>query len=592
MGIFNFLKKKAKKQGDKIPTKLNKNNNISKLSIRPEIIDLEIRNLLWFLDGPLKNYKETEKHKTSMDFDGYTITFSFIDAIEPSAISTFLPVEKSVDNTDIEKPNYYPAYESLSPNQRWKYLTWLKNVDEKIDIGYVFLFYYGLERHLFFGDVESAFDMILKLRKKHKNNSFLSYSSDALIAASIFHKKQDWFIKLINSTSKDEIIINHIYVLAKHAINIGLIPKEIMKISKDVGFKNQRYIKNESNLFEDELKKLMLEKYESEELDLSKYKLDKCPMVEQLVLVNYSLDNKQRIIKIPSIIKNQAFSDEVFDLLQNSHDRVKEKLKELRKKGEYKPQAQKTDNKPTKKVDKVFGKSVLFNEINPYIFDDNIEYFNEGECSYCKEKLDKIPVKNGKCNHCKNKILIRNSIFTGQKLIMTEDEYNKLVDIRNERVFRNWVNKMISYEDINIKKLDNIIKSKGLTIEEGLIEIIKNNSEVHYKNSNMGLYRNSLMNIGDVYNRMKDNKKALIKYLQVCYYDIRGCMNGTKEFNKDLSFLAPYIIKSIKELADELNIGIDELKLLYINSINNLKDKPKEKNIESTWNELLEELNN
>lgn len=591
MGIFDFLKKKAKKTRDMIPTKSSENNNINELSIRPEIIDLEIRNLLWFLDGPLKNYKETVKHKTSMDFDGYTITFSFVGAIEPSAISIFLPVKKPVNNIDVERPDYYPSYESLSPEQRWKYLNWLKNVDEKIDIGYVFLFYYGLERHLFFGDSESAFNMILKLRKIHKNNSFLSYSSDALIAASIFHKKQDWFIKLINSTSKEEIIINHIYVLAKHAINIGLIPREIMKISKEVGFKNQRYIKNENSLFEDELKKLMFERYESEELDLSKYKLDKCPMVEQLVLANYSLDYKQRIIKIPSIIKNQAFSDEVFDLLQNTHDKVKEKLKELRKKGKYKPQAQKTDNKPTKKVDKVFERSILFNEINPHIFDDNIKYFNEGKCAYCKEKLDKIPVKNGKCNNCKNKILVRNSIFTGQKLIMTEDEYNKMVDIRNERIFRNWVNKMISYEDINIKKLNNIIKSKELTIEEGLIEIIKDNSELHYKNSNMGLYSNSLMHIGDVYNRMKDYKQALIKYFQICYYDIRGCMNGTKEFNKDLSFLAPYITKTIQKLVDELNIDIDELKLLYINSIKGLKDKPKEKYIESTWNELLEELN-
>ncbi|WP_130806676.1 hypothetical protein [Senegalia massiliensis] len=141
---------------------------------------------------------------------------------------------------------------------------------------------------------------------------------------------------------------------------------------------------------------------------------------------------------------------------------------------------------------------------------------------------------------------------------MTKDEYNEMVDIRDERIFRSWVNKMISYEDINIKELDNIIKSKGLTIEEGLIEIIRDKSERNYKNYNMGLYRNSLMHIGDIYNRMKDNKQPLIKYLQVCYYDIRGCMNGTKEFNKDLKFLALYIIKSIRKLIDELNINNDD----------------------------------
>ena len=45
---------------------------------------------------------------------------------------------------------YYPTYAKISPNQRANYLRWLSSgrVDPLSDIGYAFLFFYGLERRL------------------------------------------------------------------------------------------------------------------------------------------------------------------------------------------------------------------------------------------------------------------------------------------------------------------------------------------------------------------------------------------------------------------------------------------------------------
>ena len=89
-------------------------------------------------------------------------------------------------------------------------------MDKEINIGYVFIFYYGLERHLFFGDAESAFDMILRLRQRHKNGSFMSYSSSALVAAHIY-QKSDWFIRYMQSISDiDELAVDSTYVLLKN----------------------------------------------------------------------------------------------------------------------------------------------------------------------------------------------------------------------------------------------------------------------------------------------------------------------------------------------------------------------------------------
>ena len=59
---------------------------------------------------------------------------------------------------------YYPSYKNLKAENRYVYLNWLRDVTAPIPIGYVFIFYYGLERHLLFGKFEQAFDMIVKLR--------------------------------------------------------------------------------------------------------------------------------------------------------------------------------------------------------------------------------------------------------------------------------------------------------------------------------------------------------------------------------------------------------------------------------------------
>jgi hypothetical protein len=115
---------------------------------------------------------------------------------EPSAIYTNLPI--IINNSKpVEKPGYYPSYRELDPIQKGNYLNWLTNPYNEIDIGYVFVFYYGLERHLLLGDFESAFETIIKLRNAHKNKSFLAYSLNAIILSSILSRS--FFVKLHSS---------------------------------------------------------------------------------------------------------------------------------------------------------------------------------------------------------------------------------------------------------------------------------------------------------------------------------------------------------------------------------------------------------
>ena len=68
---------------------------------------------------------------------------------EASCVDLTLPIGDPV-NELTGGLGYYPSYSRLSPNQRANYLGWLwrgrgGHLD---DIGYAFLFFYGLERRL------------------------------------------------------------------------------------------------------------------------------------------------------------------------------------------------------------------------------------------------------------------------------------------------------------------------------------------------------------------------------------------------------------------------------------------------------------
>jgi len=104
-------------------------------------------------------------------FEG-TVKTNELSADDPSTIFIRMPIAKPDDINNVPTPGYYPTYASLSPRQKWIYLNWLQDVSKPVNIGYVFLYYYGLERHLVLGEFDLAFDEILCLRKYHNNQWF------------------------------------------------------------------------------------------------------------------------------------------------------------------------------------------------------------------------------------------------------------------------------------------------------------------------------------------------------------------------------------------------------------------------------------
>jgi hypothetical protein len=95
-----------------------------------------------------------------------------------------LPIATSSAGNAQEKLGYWPSYANVSPGCRGTYLRWLSSgkCDPETDIGYVFLYFYGLERRLLVdqpppGEVELLIAEVVRLRGIYSGNgSFDGYS--------------------------------------------------------------------------------------------------------------------------------------------------------------------------------------------------------------------------------------------------------------------------------------------------------------------------------------------------------------------------------------------------------------------------------
>lgn len=69
-------------------------------------------------------------------------------SIEPALIEPRLPVSSTTVDLSFRQMGYWPSYSTIDPESRRAYLDWLATGrrDPRADVGYVFLFFYGLER--------------------------------------------------------------------------------------------------------------------------------------------------------------------------------------------------------------------------------------------------------------------------------------------------------------------------------------------------------------------------------------------------------------------------------------------------------------
>ena len=293
----------------------------------------DIKDLLYFADGALKNIDKEQFVRTSY-CEGLKLQILFSGDAEPSMIFTKLPV--SIPTEEVEPLGYYPTYEELYPEQKFIYLQFLKNpYNPNIDIGYVFILYYGLERRLLTKDWEKSAEVIMKLRHVHLNKSFQSYSAEALILFSILQKKPEVAIKTLQEMNDEEKqkFPCYLFLLCSYFFDIKIYAKSLMLYCEWFKFTNKNYIRKVPELFESELTKKINEMAGCDYILLkpllSQDELNKLEPHPVQIFANTSL--RETKVTVPFINESEIVTNTFNKLLSESHENVKKILAEQRK---------------------------------------------------------------------------------------------------------------------------------------------------------------------------------------------------------------------------------------------------------------------
>jgi uncharacterized tellurite resistance protein B-like protein len=117
----------------------------------------------------------------------YLVQGTLADAPDASLIEAGLPVSIKRPNQVKDLP-YWPSYRGASPQQRAVYIDWLVGgrQDPSVPIGYVFIYFYGLERRVIAENADHAAivaELLRLLPIYSKSRSFVGRATDLLWAA-------------------------------------------------------------------------------------------------------------------------------------------------------------------------------------------------------------------------------------------------------------------------------------------------------------------------------------------------------------------------------------------------------------------------
>lgn len=307
----------------------------SRLTIAAGGIHLQVPHrtakLLFISHDPAPSHSSGYSLTVTLDmFDG-EFTVELLSPDEPSTIYTAMPLKRPPDPAIIPRLPYFPSYAGLSPDQKWVYLNWLTDVTQPINIGYVFIYYYGLERHLLNGDFERAFDEILLLRQSHAgNSSFDTYSRSALRNAAKFRKSPDRLKQLYHLAPPERFDDNDLILAHELGYDLGI--EGMIRLLPSLKGVQKRYIKSHPQQYRQNLEAVLTEEFGQPFLPLaSRYTLSEIPKVERVLFANISFPREIRTPPLPSFLKHEPFLSEATRVFGLAHDRTKAALAVARK---------------------------------------------------------------------------------------------------------------------------------------------------------------------------------------------------------------------------------------------------------------------
>jgi hypothetical protein len=298
-----------------------------------EKIPLEVKHLLYFTD---------EMPPEDLDKIGVKMTFTLTEGVkigklgtrnDPSTIYFPLPIVIPTNIDNVPPPERYPKYHQLNAEQKYVYLNWLHNIDQPISEGYRHLLLSGLERQLLIGNFDSAWEMILRLRKAVTMHDymFVYNSENTLFTACFLFNRTDLLSKMKYLFS--EKWWNDKQLLIKYYDHEPIEINETIKILNNQGV-NGLYFEKAPEIYIEEMSKLLLEKTGRSFILSEDYMNEKKRRKPYIILGfhNPSFPFELRSIGNITVPDPDAITIFLKDIHQECHERTKIRLRKIRSK--------------------------------------------------------------------------------------------------------------------------------------------------------------------------------------------------------------------------------------------------------------------
>jgi hypothetical protein len=248
---------------------------------------------------------------------------------EPSLIYLLLPVIKPANVDGVDNPNYYPCYAQLSPEQRWIYLNWLQDISKPIPKGYVYIYFYGLERRVLQEANIDAIDELLFLSECH---NFIKREAYSAILFAYFRSSNEEILKKLFKKNLD-FPINNLILILYYSLKKSLTSKDIFELMSQNGSINKRYINLHPQLYLEELDKYLLRVYKEPCYPFYQlYSINEFPLEKVNIFLNYSLPDEIREVEIYNIANYHKFVNDVTNIHKIVHEEIKIRLKKNKSK--------------------------------------------------------------------------------------------------------------------------------------------------------------------------------------------------------------------------------------------------------------------
>jgi hypothetical protein len=310
------------------PTKKESEGHALSIQSYPALVKIPLyrKELLYLSNKEPRGHGFGLQISFSISDDG-SVAMDNEEPDDPSTIYSILPVGEPKPNELVPKLSYFPSYSGMLPEQRALYLRWLCDISQEIDVGYVFVFYYGLERHLIAGNFDDAVNEILLLRKFHKNSSFQSYSASALIHSCLIRKRLDVLQKLYTDPDFDYFDNSNLLIL--HHSDLEILPDMMIRLAKCLHGVNRRYLKLKPDLYLKVLIDTLNNDFGKPSYPFAaNYELQNIQGVPYPIFANISFPSEIRSPSLPNFLQHPKFQQELGIFFQKVHDTVKQQLRQ------------------------------------------------------------------------------------------------------------------------------------------------------------------------------------------------------------------------------------------------------------------------